>query len=281
MGLKPIQVHQRVDFALLAIEQIFNNCAKAFFVSNSKHKIPIVIRMIIGRGWGQGPMHSQILDSIFAQVPGLKVIMPTFPSDFKGYLLAAIEDQNPVIFLEHRWLHNIKGKVNTKYYLNNLNEIKKIENGKDITIVANGYNLLEVLELKKLLNSNNVTFDLFDLSILQPLKTIQIEKSVKKTGRILVIDSGFKKLGIGSEIISRISENSINYLKSKPIRLGLPFIPTPSTRFLANEYYVSKEKILLAISKILNKKNLYLKNFRKLKNNIPIDIPDLNFKGPF
>ena len=89
---------------------------EAFFVSNSKHTVPFVIRMIIGRGWGQGPMHSQILDSLFAQVPGLKVIMPTFPKDFKGMMLSAIRDKNPVIILEHRWLHNIKGKVDKKYY---------------------------------------------------------------------------------------------------------------------------------------------------------------------
>ena len=120
MGLKPIQIHQRVDFALLALEQIMNNCAKAYFVSNSKHTVPIVIRMIIGRGWGQGPMHSQILDSLFASIPGLKVIMPTFPNDFKGMMLAAIKDPNPVVILEHRWLHNIKGNVPKKYYYQNI-----------------------------------------------------------------------------------------------------------------------------------------------------------------
>ena len=151
MGLKPLQIHQRVDFALLALEQIVNNCAKAFFVSNSKHTVPLVIRMIIGRGWGQGPMHSQILDSLFAQIPGLKVIMPTFPKDFKGMLLSAIKDPNPVVVLEHRWIHNIKGHVPREYYLDNINEIKKINSGNDLTIVANGYNLLEILEIKKIL----------------------------------------------------------------------------------------------------------------------------------
>ena len=153
MGLKPIQIHQRVDFALLALEQIINNCAKAFFVSNSKHTVPLVIRMIIGRGWGQGPMHSQILDSLFAQIPGLKVLMPTFPKDFKGMMLSAIEDPNPVVILEHRWLHNIKGNVPQKYYKQNINKIRKIRTGKNLTIVANGYNLLEVIEIQKILNN--------------------------------------------------------------------------------------------------------------------------------
>tara|TARA_B100000886_G_scaffold166293_1_gene113607 strand:- start:13414 stop:14484 length:1071 start_codon:yes stop_codon:yes gene_type:complete len=281
MGLKPIQIHQRVDFALLALEQIVNNCAKAFFVSNSKHTIPIVIRLIIGRGWGQGPMHSQILDSLFAQIPGLKVIMPCLPYDFKGMMLSAIKDPNPVIVLEHRWLHNIKGYVPKKFYLQNINKPKKIKKGKDLTIVANGYNLLEVLEIQKILNADKISFDLFDLNVIQPLDTNSIISSVKKTGRIIVIDSGFKNLGIGSEIISRISETCLENLKSKPVRIGLPFLPTPSTRFLANSYYPNKKIILCAILDILKKGKNKIKMLKELKNDIPIDVPDLNFKGPF
>lgn len=281
MGLKPIQIHQRVDFALLALEQIINNCAKAFFVSNSKHTVPLVIRMIIGRGWGQGPMHSQILDSLFAQIPGLKVLMPTFPKDFKGMMLSAIEDPNPVVILEHRWLHNIKGNVPQKYYKQNINKIRKIRTGKNLTIVANGYNLLEVIEIQKILNNESISFDLFDLNVIQPLQTKTIIDSVKKTGRILVIDSGFKKFGLGAEIISQISENCMGSLKAKPVRMGLPFIPTPSSRFLAKNYYPNKKTILCAVLDILNKNKNKIKLLKLIKSNIPVDVPDLNFKGPF
>ena len=281
MGLRPIQIHQRVDFALLALEQIINNCAKAFFVSNSKHTVPLVIRMIIGRGWGQGPMHSQILDSLFAQIPGLKVLMPTFPKDFKGMMLSAIEDPNPVVILEHRWLHNIKGNVPQKYYKQNINKIRKIRTGKNLTIVANGYNLLEVIEIQKILNNESISFDLFDLNVIQPLQTKTIIDSVKKTGRILVIDSGFKKFGLGAEIISQISENCMGSLKAKPVRMGLPFIPTPSSRFLAKNYYPNKKTILCAVLDILNKNKNKIKLLRLIKSNIPVDVPDLNFKGPF
>ena len=281
MGLRPIQIHQRVDFALLALEQIINNCAKAFFVSNSKHTVPLVIRMIIGRGWGQGPMHSQILDSLFAQIPGLKVLMPTFPKDFKGMMLSAIEDPNPVVILEHRWLHNIKGNVPQKYYKQNINKIRKIRTGKNLTIVANGYNLLEVIEIQKILNNESISFDLFDLNVIQPLQTKTIINSVKKTGRILVIDSGFKKFGLGAEIISQISENCMGSLKAKPVRMGLPFIPTPSSRFLAKNYYPNKKTILCAVLDILNKNKNKIKLLKLIKSNIPVDVPDLNFKGPF
>ena len=281
MGLKPIQIHQRVDFALLALEQIINNCAKAFFVSNSKHTVPLVIRMIIGRGWGQGPMHSQILDSLFAQIPGLKVLMPTFPKDFKGMMLSAIEDPNPIVILEHRWLHNIKGNVPQKYYKQNINKIRKIRTGKNLTIVANGYNLLEVIEIQKILNNESISFDLFDLNVIQPLQTKTIIDSVKKTGRILVIDSGFKKFGLGAEIISQISENCMGSLKAKPVRMGLPFIPTPSSRFLAKNYYPNKKTILCAVLDILNKNKNKIELLKLIKSNIPVDVPDLNFKGPF
>lgn len=281
MGLKPIQIHQRVDFALLALEQIMNNCAKAYFVSNSKHTVPIVIRMIIGRGWGQGPMHSQILDSLFASIPGLKVIMPTFPNDFKGMMLAAIKDPNPVVILEHRWLHNIKGNVPKKYYYQNINEIKKIKTGKNLTVIANGYNLLEVIEIQKILKEEKITFDLFDLNVIQPLEIKSIIKSVKKTGRIVVIDSGFKNLGIGSEIISRISETCVEKLKSKPVRIGLPFLPTPSSRHLANRYYPNKKTILLKILELMGKEKNKDKLIKKVEPNIPVDVPDLSFKGPF
>lgn len=281
MGLKPVQIHQRVDFALLAMEQIVNNCAKAFYVSNSKHNVPLVMRMIIGRGWGQGPMHSQILDSMFAQIPGLKVFMPTFPRDFKGMLLAAIDDPNPVIILEHRWLHNIKGNVPRKYYKNETTKINKLFNGRDLTIVANGYNLLEVLELKKILLKINITFDLFDLNVIQPLNIMQIIKSTHKTKRILLIDSGFKKFGIGAEILSQIMESDIGKLKCKPTRIGLPFFPTPSTRILANNYYPNKKTILKTILKMINKSSYQKKLLNLLSSDIPIDVPDLNFKGPF
>lgn len=278
MGLRPIQIHQRVDFALLSLEQIFNNAAKAFFVSNQKHKVPIVIRMIIGRGWGQGPMHSQIMDTLFSQIPGLKVLMPTFPKDFKGMLISAIQDNNPVIFLENRWLHNIKGNVPKGYYKNNINRPTKVLNGKDITVVANGYNLLEMLEINKVLKEHKIEIDLFDLNVIQPLNINEIIKSVKKTKRILTLDSGFKNLGIGSEITSRISEKFGNNLKSKPRRLGLPFLPTPSSRFMAKNYYITKKDMLLQFESIFNIRNM--SNKIKINKSL-VDVPDLKFKGPF
>ena len=114
IGLKPIITHQRVEFSLLSIEQIINQAAKWFFMNGGQKSVPLVIRLIIGRGWGQGPQHSQSLESIFAHIPGLKVISLSTPFNAKGLLLSSISDPNPVIVFEHRWLHDIKGEVPKK-----------------------------------------------------------------------------------------------------------------------------------------------------------------------
>ena len=110
-GLRPVMTHQRLDFALLSMDQLVNNAAKWRFMFGGKRGVPLTVRMILGRGWGQGPTHSQNLQAWFAHIPGLKSSMPSTPNDAKGLLLSSIFDPDPVIFLEHRWLHNMKGNV--------------------------------------------------------------------------------------------------------------------------------------------------------------------------
>jgi len=145
MGSKPIINLQRVEFALLALEQIFNNAAKSHYVSNGSHSVPIVIRLVIGRGWGQGPEHSQSLEAVFSHFPGLKVIMPCFPYEAKGLLTAAIEDKNPVIFIEHRWLHFAQGEVPNGYFKLPLESLNKISTGEHLTLVTTSISTLEAL----------------------------------------------------------------------------------------------------------------------------------------
>ncbi len=116
VGMRPIMTHQRVDFFLLALDQLVNNACKWHFMFGGQLNVPLVIRLIIGRGWGQGPQHSQTLTSFFAHLPGLKVVAPSSPYDAKGLLISAVEDNNPVVYLEHRWLHNIYGEVPSEIY---------------------------------------------------------------------------------------------------------------------------------------------------------------------
>ena len=116
MGMRPVMAHQRMDFILLALDQIVNNAAKWHYMFGGQLRVPLVIRLVVGRGWGQGPQHSQSLQALFAHIPGLKVVMPTTPHDAKGLLISAIEDDNPVIYVEHRWLHGIFGPVPSEMY---------------------------------------------------------------------------------------------------------------------------------------------------------------------
>src|SRR3989338_2712775 len=138
-GLRPIYMHIRVDFMLLALNQLFNMVAPHTYGSGGKTKVPMVIRAVIGRGWGQGYQHSKSLQSIFAHIPGLKVVMPTSPYDAKGLMISAIRDNNPVVFLEHRWLHDIKGPVPKKEYIVPIGKAKIVRKGKDITIIATSW----------------------------------------------------------------------------------------------------------------------------------------------
>ena len=138
-GIRPVMVHQRLDFFLLAMDQLVNSAAKWHFMFGGQGKVPITIRLILGRGWGQGPTHSQNLQAWFAHIPGLKVVMPATAEDAKGLLLESIQDDNPVSFLEHRWLHNIKGEVSEKPKYIPLGKARLVQEGFDITLVAISY----------------------------------------------------------------------------------------------------------------------------------------------
>ena len=284
-GKRPVVSMHRVEFSLLALEQIINNAAKSHYISMGQHSVPIVIRLVVGRGWGQGPEHSQSLENLFALIPGLKVLTPTFPADAKGMIISAVEDNNPVIFIEHRWCHYIKGEVPNKYYKSQINAPKKIESGKDITIVANSLNVIECLFVSKILKKYKINIDLFDLRVCRPLKLDDIKKSVKKTGKIMTVDLGSKMFGIGAEIVSEITTDCFKFLKHPPIRIGMPDYPTPSSRGYLKNHYPDKIKIINELSNLfpIIKKN-YISIMNELNNEnkkLLIDIPDPSFRGPF
>ena len=180
-GQRPVVSFHRAEFALLAVEQIFNNAAKAHYVSNGRHCVPLVIRLVIGRGWGQGPEHSQSLEPLFAYVPGLKVVMPTFAADAKGMLIAAIEDNNPVIFIEHRWLHFTIGPVPEGYYACALDGPRVVRAGTDVTVVATSQAVLEAMRAAVALETIGCSMEVLDLRVLRPLDVKPIVGSVRKT----------------------------------------------------------------------------------------------------
>ena len=285
MGQRPIMTHQRVDFALLCLEQLFNTAAKSHYVTNGHHRVPLTVRMVIGRGWGQGPQHSQCLDTLFAHIPGLKVVMPTTPAQFKGMLLSSIDDDNPVIFLEHRWLHYVTGDVPKESVRVPLDGPRIARQGKDATIVASSYMVLEALRAADALAHAGCECEVIDLRVLRPLEMRPIEKSLQRTGKLLVVDSGWRTLGPGSEIVSRLCETHWGAFKRPPLRVGLPDFPTPSSLSLAEAYYPDSRHIIDAIQRLCDLAPAAVETAKSeafaARKGVPIDKPDPAFKGPF
>lgn len=283
-GMRPIMTHQRIDFILLAMDQIINNASKWHYMFGGQANVPIVIRLIIGKGWGQGPQHSQNLQSLFMHIPGLKVVMPTTPYDAKGLLISSIEDNNPVIFIEHRWLYNIRGYVPKDAYRIPIGKAKIVRAGQDITIAAVSYMTIESIRASEILEKIGVDAEVIDIRTIKPLDDDLIIDSVKKTGRLLVVDSGWKTGGVAAEVITRVIENGFKYLKSPPQRISLPDIPTPSTPSLTKDFYPTNTNIIKTVLDMVGKDENDLDiilNHEQKANSIPSDVPDLSFTGPF
>jgi len=276
-GKKPVITHQRVEFALLSMDQIINQAAKWHYMSGGKAKVPIVIRLIIGKGWGQGPQHSQSLEVLFAHIPGLKVVCPSSPHEAKGLLISSVLDNNPVIFYEHRWLHMTKGHVPKKFYKLPLGSNKILQKGKDLTIISFSYMLVECLKVNTILKENNIRAEIINIQTLNPFKISKIISSAKKTKKILFVDNGWKNFGIGAEIISSISEN-IKKAKVEYERIGIVQTPIPSTISLAKYSYPNTYSIIKKIEKLIKRK---IKIDPKYVSKGSPDQPDNNFLGPF
>ncbi len=277
-GMRPVMTHQRLDFALLSLEQIVNQAAKWHYMFGGKMKVPLVIRMIMGRGWGQGPQHSQSLHAWFAHVPGLKVVMPAFPYDAKGLLISSIEDNNPVIFLEHRWLHNILGRVPEGIYRVPIGAPQLIREGSDITFVAASYMSLEALKAAELLAKDGISAEVIDLRTLAPLDDTMILESIHKTGRLIAADIGWKTGGFGAGIISRVVEKRFQNLKCAPTLVASPDIPTPTSHALAKYYYPTAFNLVNAAKKMMG---VSLSKQAASPDSLILDVPDPSFKGPF
>jgi pyruvate/2-oxoglutarate/acetoin dehydrogenase E1 component len=276
-GMRPTLTHQRVDFALVSLEQIINQVAKWNYMFASTMQVPILIRMVIGRGWGQGPQHSQSLQSLFAQIPGLQVIMPSNPIDAKGLIISAIENDNPVISIEHRWCYGLTDNVDDGYYKTEIGKARISKVGKDITIISMSYALIEALKAAKILEKHNISAEVIDLRTVSPIDMDTCIESVKKTKRVLVCDQGPKKFGISSEIIANISENLFNILTLPPISIGDPFSPVPTSNNLIKDFYLDEKKITNQVMKMFGKKEINFEDYNKKY----YDQPDKNFTGPF
>lgn len=280
VGMRPIMTHQRVDFTLLALEQIINNAAKWHYMFGERMRVPLVIRLVVGRGWGQGPQHSQSLQALFAHIPGLKVVMPATPHDAKGLLVAAVEDDNPVIYIEHRWLHGIFGPVPEEIYREPIGKARRAREGSDVTIVSTSYMTLEALRAAEWLGRDGIEAEVIDVRTLKPLDTAQILDSVRKTGRLIVADAAWRTLGFGAEIVARVAEEAYGHLKCAPRRVALPDAPTPTSWALANHYYPRLVDIVNAARTMMGLPEQTEEGLG-IRHKAPLDVPDSSFTGPF
>lgn len=279
-GKRPVMTHQRLDFFLLALDQLINNAAKWHFMFDGEMSVPMVIRLIIGRGWGQGPQHSQSLHSLFAHIPGLKVVAPAFAQDAKGMLISAIEDPNPVVFIEHRWLHNHVGDVPEGHYCTPLDKAHIVREGSDITLVASSLMTIDALKAAKTLEEDGIDVEIVDLRSLRPLDDAAILASVRKTGRLIVLDGDWKTMSLASEVIAIATENAFHSLKKPPVRITYPDTYVPTSWKLANAYYPSYIDIIRAAREMMGmKKSLQDLLDERMKQ--PLDVPDKAFTGPF
>ena len=236
-GKKPIMVHQRLDFFLLAMDQVVNAAAKWYFMFGNQKSVPITIRLIMGRGWGQGPTHSQNLQAWFAHIPGLKVVMPATAADAKGLLISSINDPNPVIFMEHRWLHNLKGEVSREYKPIPIGKANIIKKGADITIVAMSFMVIEAIHAAEFLFKSNINVEIIDLRTVAPIDYATIYKSVKKTKKVLILDTGTLDGSISGEILSKVVDEMWENLDIKPERLAMPNFPEATSFSLTKNYH--------------------------------------------
>ena len=277
-GMRPVMTHIRLEFAMLAIDPIVNQAAKWHYMFGGQASVPLVIRMVVGRGWGQGPQHSQSLQAWFAHVPGLKVVMPATPYDAKGLLISAIEDDNPVVFIEHRWLYNIHGPVPEGLYRVPLGRPNVLRPGRHVTVVATSYMTLEASRAADELAREGVELEIVDVHTLNPFDETPVLESVRKTGRLIVADAGWRSVGFAAEVVTRVVEQCLADLQAPPVRITLPDLPTPTTRALSNYYYPLVRDIAAAARRLAGRPP---KPEPEIKPDALLDVPDATFTGPF
>ena len=252
-GMRPVHVHIRADFLLLAMNQIVNMMSCHNYMTGGHTPAPVVIRAIIGRGWGQGAQHSKSLFSYFTHIPGLKVVAPTSPRDGKGLMAAAIRDNNPVIFLEHRWLHWIEDEVPEESYEVPLGVANIMRTGTDLTLVATSWMVIEAVHAAKILAGVGVNIEVIDPRTLAPMDMGPIVGSVKKTGRCLVADYDWLNSGLSAEIAADVGAQCFGLLKQPVERIGFAHTPCPTVRTLENHFYPNAETIVRTVEKMLGR----------------------------
>jgi len=246
-GLRPVLCHQRLDFMIYSLDAIVNWLALWRFKANMKSAMPVTIRTIVGKGWGQGPQHSKNLQSWFAHIPGLRVAVPATAYDAKGLMLEAILGETPTLFVEGRGLYSMTDHVPEQPYRVRFGQAAVRREGKDLTVVAVGLMVPLALRAAAILEKEGIDIEVVDPRTIAPLDRKTICDSAFKTRRLVVADSTWQSFGSAAEIITCVVENLGDKLKSKPARVTLPDSHTPMSRALEPEYYPDENDIVAAV----------------------------------
>jgi pyruvate dehydrogenase E1 component beta subunit len=246
-GSRPVMAHNRPDFVLLSMNQLVTHAAKFCYMDEGRTKVPLVIWAAIGRGWGSGAQHSQAIQGMLLGVPGLKIVMPSTPADAKGLFLSAIADENPVLVFEHRWLMRQEAEVPEGFYTVPLGRGVYRRRGEDLTVAGTSHALTLALDAVDALAEEGITADVIDLRTLKPLDEEILYESVEKTGRLLVVDTGWEKGGVCAEIGCLVAEKRYAALRAPIARVGLPDVPTPAGHALEQLFYPDVDRIAAKI----------------------------------
>ncbi len=274
-GLRPVHVHIRMDFVMLAMNQLINVAAKTHYMYGGQVHVPMVVRAMIGKSWGQGAQHSQGLYPLFMNVPGFKVVAPVTPYDAKGCFIAAIRDNNPVLFIDHRLVHFQKGPVPENLYTVEPGRARITAPGDEVTLIGISYMQIECLRAQRYLAEVGISAEVIDPIWVSPLDIETIITSVQKTRRLCVVDNGWTTCGAGAEIVSQVVERLSG---SQPIqihRMGFAPVTCPPTPTLEDLFYPNGRTIASAVyDMVKGGAHHWLPAERD-------DLREIEFRGPF
>lgn len=252
-GMRPVIVHPRMDFMMYGLDPIINEAANWHYMSGGAASVPVVFWGIINRGGEQAAQHSQALHAMFAHIPGLKVVMPSTPCDAKGLMVSAVRDENPVVYIDDRWLYSVEDNVPEDIYSTPIGSAAVRRAGRDITLVAISYAAVETAKAASALEQEGVDAEVLDLRTAKPLDEAAIVESVRKTGRLAIVDGGWRTCGLAAEIAALSAERAFDRLRCPIRRITLPDAPAPASAALEREYYITSDRIVEDVQLMLRK----------------------------
>lgn len=250
-GLRPVAEIMFMDFTTLVMDALVNQAAKARFMFGGQRSVPMVLRTPHGGGLGAGPQHSQCLEAWFAHVPGLKVVCPSDPASAYGLLRAAIDDPDPVVFVEHKALYAMKGEVPDDPPIIPLGKAAILREGRDATIVAYGAAVHTALAAAKQLAEEGIEAEIVDLRSIQPWDEATVLASLSRTHRLVVVHEAVEAFGVGAEIVARMADIGFDELDGPILRVAAPFMPVPFSKGLETAYLPTPERIAAAVRRTL------------------------------